>query len=104
MTDNMNYGIIGNCKTAALVSDTGSLEWLCFPDFSSSSVFASLLDKERGGAFRIDAGEKAEISQDYIYHTCILRTHFKTPEGNSKCLTLCRVTRTTVSITYVPPM
>lgn len=86
MKDNLNYGIIGNCKTAALVSDRGSIEWLCFPDFSSASVFAALLDRKRGGAFRIDAGDDAEIKQNYIHHTCILRTHFKTKEGEFEVL------------------
>ena len=84
----MNYGIIGNCKTAALVSDTGSLEWMCLPDFSSPSVFAAILDPDRGGHFAIDAGEDAEITQSYLHHTCILRTHFKTSEGEFEILDL----------------
>ena len=48
---NLNYGVVGNCRTAALISEKGSIDWLCFPDFDSSSIFASLLDRERGGSF-----------------------------------------------------
>lgn len=43
----LNYGITGNCRTAALISETGNIEWLCFPDFDSPSIFASLLDREK---------------------------------------------------------
>ena len=42
MKNNLNYGIIGNCRTAALISERGNIEWLCFPDFDSPSVFAAL--------------------------------------------------------------
>lgn len=49
--NNLNYGVIGNCRTAALISQNGNIEWLCFPDFDSPSIFASLLDREKGGAF-----------------------------------------------------
>ena len=43
--NNLNYGVIGNCRTAALISQNGNIEWLCFPDFDSPSIFASLLDR-----------------------------------------------------------
>ena len=46
--NNLNYGVIGNCRTAALISQNGNIEWLCFPDFDSPSIFASLLDREKG--------------------------------------------------------
>jgi GH15 family glucan-1,4-alpha-glucosidase len=84
--NHLDYGIIGNCRSAALVSKTGAVEWFCLPDFSSSSVFAALLDADRGGTFAIDAGDHAEITQDYVRHTCVLRTHFKTPEGEFEVL------------------
>ena len=47
--DKLNYGVIGNCCTAALISDKGSIDWLCFPNFDSPSIFASLLYREKGG-------------------------------------------------------
>ena len=57
--DNLNYGVIGNCCTAALISEKGSIEWLCFPNFDSPSIFAALLDCEKGGTFGF------EVSEDY---------------------------------------
>lgn len=38
---NLNYGVVGNCRTAALISEKGSIDWLCFPDFDSPSIFDS---------------------------------------------------------------
>lgn len=82
----MNYGIIGNCRSAALVSENASVEWFCLPDFSSASVFADILDDQKGGRFAIDAGEDADIQQEYIPHTCILKTRVRTPEGEFEIL------------------
>ncbi len=74
--ENLNYGIIGNCRTAALVSETGSIVWCCLPEFDSSSVFASLLDKEIGGSFDIICDDTYSISQSYLENTSILITTF----------------------------
>ena len=70
--NNLNYGVIGNCRTAALISETGNIEWLCLPDFDSPSVFASLLDREKGGNFGFEVNESYQISQSYMPHTNIL--------------------------------
>ena len=48
-----NYGIIGDLNTIALVSLTGSIDFMCFPNFDSPSIFAALLDEENGGRFVI---------------------------------------------------
>lgn len=74
--NNLNYGIIGNCRTAALVSDKGSLDWCCLPEFDSASVFAKLLDEEKGGQFAFDVDNSFKINQTYIKDTCILKTEF----------------------------
>ncbi len=84
--NSMNYGIIGNCRTAALVSEKGSIDWFCLPDFSSASVFASLLDSERGGHFAVNVHQDTRISQVYLHHTCILSTRFSTPDGEFEIL------------------
>jgi len=44
---NMNFGIIGNCRSAALIDETGSIDWCCLPKFDSPSIFAKILDVEK---------------------------------------------------------
>lgn len=73
---NLNYGIIGNCRSAALVSDKGSIEWCCLPEFDSASVFAKILDQEIGGSFEIQVSDDYTITQKYIPNTSILITTF----------------------------
>lgn len=78
---NLNYGVIGNCRSAALVSEKGSMEWLCLPQFDSSSVFCSLLDEEKGGSFQIIPKYPERITQSYIPRTNILTTRFQCSDG-----------------------
>ncbi len=73
---NFDYGIIGNCSSAALISKTGAIEWLCLPIFDSASVFAKILDREKGGSFEIITSEDYKCSQSYIKNTNILVTSF----------------------------
>ncbi len=77
----MDYGVIGNCKSAALVDRRGTVVWCCLPDFDSASVFASLLDDERGGSFGIDVDGSYRVTQDYVPNTNVLRTVFESPAG-----------------------
>jgi len=79
--DNLNYGIIGNCRSAALISDTGSLDWCCLPQFDSSSVFAKLLDDKNGGSFEIITAYNYEITQKYHKNTAILITRYSDGEN-----------------------
>lgn len=74
--DNLNYGIIGNCRSAALVSDIGAIEWCCLPEFDSPSIFGKILDEKIGGSFEIHCSENYKISQKYLENTCILITTF----------------------------
>ena len=80
--NNLNYGIIGNCRTAALISETGSLDWFCLPEFDSASVFAKLLDEEKGGQFSFEVDSSYSISQKYHENTCILVTTFASTEAS----------------------
>jgi GH15 family glucan-1,4-alpha-glucosidase len=74
MKANLDYGIVGNCTSAALISKTGEVEWMCLPVFDSASVFASLLDKEKGGSFGILTDDSYSVSQKYVPKTNILST------------------------------
>ncbi|TPN85109.1 glycoside hydrolase family 15 protein [Aquimarina algicola] len=74
--DNLDYGIIGNCQSAALISKNGSLDWCCLPSFDSYSVFAKILDENKGGSFEILVSDDYNISQKYIEKTNILVTEF----------------------------
>jgi GH15 family glucan-1,4-alpha-glucosidase len=71
---NLNYGVIGNGTSAALVSESGSIDWCCLPAFDSPSVFASLLDANRGGRFAIEPAQPCTATQSYIAKTNILVT------------------------------
>ncbi len=79
--NNLDYGIIGNCKTAALISKTGSIDWCCLPDFDSSSFFAKILDEKKGGYFAIEPVGNYSISQKYLEKTNILITEFTCGEN-----------------------
>ncbi|MBI9016427.1 MAG: glycoside hydrolase family 15 protein [Phycisphaerae bacterium] len=79
--NNLNYGIIGNCKSAALVSRSGSIDWCCLPDFDSSSVFAKILDVNKGGSFSIEPVGKYTTQQYYLEKTNILITEFSRGEN-----------------------
>jgi GH15 family glucan-1,4-alpha-glucosidase len=81
------HGLIGDLQTAALVTTDGSVDWFCCPRFDSPSVFASLLDAERGGRFRIAAeGDDVVVRQLYFPDTAILVTRFMTPDGVGEVL------------------
>lgn len=79
--NNLNYGVIGNCRTAALISQTGNIEWLCFPDFDSPSIFAALLDREKGGHFGFEVSDDYHITQSYVPQTNILSTQFTSDDS-----------------------
>jgi GH15 family glucan-1,4-alpha-glucosidase len=77
-----DHGLIGDLQTAALVSTDGVLDWFCCPRFDSPSVFASLLDADRGGFYRIAPDRDDYVSRQlYLPDTAILVTRFMTPDG-----------------------
>ena len=77
-----NYGVIGNMRSMALVGVNGSIDFLCYPNFDSPAVFATLLDDERGGCFQIEPQFKeSRVRQLYLPDTNILLTRFLAEEG-----------------------
>jgi GH15 family glucan-1,4-alpha-glucosidase len=77
-----DHGLIGDLQTAALVTTDGSIDWFCCPRFDSPSVFASLLDKRRGGYFRVAPRTSSYSSRQlYLPDSAILITRFMTEDG-----------------------
>ncbi|MBW8683181.1 glycoside hydrolase family 15 protein [Chitinophaga rhizophila] len=77
-----NYGIIGNLETVALVSLTGSIDFMCFPRFDSPTIFASLLDANQGGYFSVEPELKDYTAKQlYIPGTAILLTRYFSESG-----------------------
>ncbi|MEM0287063.1 MAG: glycoside hydrolase family 15 protein [Nitrososphaerota archaeon] len=71
-----DYGIIGNMRSCALVAYDGSIDWCCLPRFDSPSVFASILDKDKGGRWQITSIDRCYSEQRYRENTNILETTF----------------------------
>ena len=77
-----DYGLIGDCETAALVGRDGSIDWLCWPAFDSDACFAALLGTNRNGRWLIaPADEIKRSSRRYWDNTLILETRFETENG-----------------------
>lgn len=77
-----DYALIGDCETAALVGRNGSLDWLCWPNFSSPACFAALLGTPENGRWQIaPESSRVKISRRYRPHTLILETKFETSSG-----------------------
>jgi GH15 family glucan-1,4-alpha-glucosidase len=81
------YGLIGDMRTAALVGLDGAVDWCCLPRFDSGSVFAALLDPERGGTWSIRPEGKWTSTQRYLPRTNILETTFRTADDGIVILT-----------------
>lgn len=76
-----DYGVIGDCRSAALVSRSGSIDWLCWPRFDSPAIFCAILDQERGGHWRIEPRNTANSSRRYITDSNVLQTTFQCTSG-----------------------
>ncbi|MBB6349280.1 glycoside hydrolase family 15 protein [Nonomuraea muscovyensis] len=75
------HGLIGDLRTVALVGTDGTIDWYCCPSFDSPSVFAAILDADRGGAFELTAAVPAKTKQFYFPDTNVLITRFFTEDG-----------------------
>ncbi|MBF6592702.1 MAG: hypothetical protein IVW57_19500, partial [Ktedonobacterales bacterium] len=76
-----DYGVIGDCRTAALVGPDGSIDWCCMPHFDSPAVFCRLLDATRGGYFRVAPVSGFRSAMAYMPDTNILDTGYETAGG-----------------------
>lgn len=77
-----DYALIGDCETAALVGKDGSIDWLCWPDFSSPACFAALVGTRHNGRWLLAPKEHFKrVTRQYREHTLILETQFETASG-----------------------
>ncbi|MEP6571501.1 MAG: glycoside hydrolase family 15 protein [Gemmatimonadota bacterium] len=80
------YGLIGDMRTAALVSRGGAVDWYCLPRFDGGSIFAAILDPVRGGTWCIQPVEAFTSRQRYLTGTNVLETTFRTGDGEFQVL------------------
>jgi alpha,alpha-trehalase len=83
------YALLSDCRSAALVSRDGSVDWLCFPRFDGPSVFCRLLDPA-GGQFAIRPAGEFQVSRRYVDQTLVLETTFTTARGSSPAAGMSR--------------
>jgi GH15 family glucan-1,4-alpha-glucosidase len=76
-----DYAIIGNGRSAALISKHGSLDWLCWPRFDSASIFGAIIDPRIGGRWSIRPLGDSQISRRYVDNTNVLETTFSISSG-----------------------
>jgi len=76
-----DYAIIGNARSAALISNRGSLDWLCWPRFDSPSIFGAIVDRKIGGYWSIRSAQDSQTNRRYVDNTNVLETTFSTDSG-----------------------
>jgi GH15 family glucan-1,4-alpha-glucosidase len=75
------HSLIGNRSTAALVAHDGTIDWCCFPELKDGSVFAAILDRHKGGHFRVAPVDGTPRAQEYLDVSSVAVTRFDAPDG-----------------------
>ncbi|GAB6095574.1 glycoside hydrolase family 15 protein [Desulfatiferula olefinivorans] len=101
--ETLDYGIIGNGTSAALVTRDGNIEWLCLPSFESPSVFAALLDRQRGGDFGFDLPDGYAVTQSYIPKTNVLVTRYEKGPDRFEVIDFMPLYKTDTGRHHCPP-
>ena len=78
------HGVIGDRRTAALVATDGTLDWLCWPDYDSASLFGALLDAQRGGFWRFGPATPVAGTQRYLDDSAALVTTWEMAAGDGR--------------------
>lgn len=78
-----DYGVIGDCRSAALVSNHGSIDWLCWPRFDNPPIFAAILDPQQGGRWTISPASPFDVERDYVADSNVLKTKFHSATGEA---------------------
>lgn len=86
-----DYAVIGDCRTSALVSRGGSLDWLCLGQPDSPSLFAGILDAERGGSWRVRPRAIRSLSRRYLDDALVLETTYECDGGRVRLVDLMQV-------------
>jgi GH15 family glucan-1,4-alpha-glucosidase len=81
-----DYGVIGDCRTAALVAPNGSIDWLCLPHFDSQAALCKLVDADRGGYFQVRPQHDCDAAMRYLPASNMLETTFTSEMGQVKAL------------------
>src|SRR5262245_20953740 len=86
-----DYGVIGDCRSAALVAPDGAVDWCCLPHFDSPAVFCRLLDASRGGYFQLAPAEGYASSMAYLPESNLLQTIFTSAEAQLRLVDYMRI-------------
>jgi GH15 family glucan-1,4-alpha-glucosidase len=88
-----DYALVGDCRSAALVSRCGSIDWLCWPRFDSPAIFAALLDRHHAGYWSISPVGDCRFERAYIRDSNVLKTEFICSAGRGTLTDLMPVAR-----------
>jgi GH15 family glucan-1,4-alpha-glucosidase len=78
-----DYGLIGDCRSTALVSRSGSIDWLCWPRYDSPAIFAAIVDQKLGGRWSISPVQPFASRRSYHCDSNVLETEFVLPDGRA---------------------